>query len=143
MSNVPFLVSLLCLSIFLLARINVLYICSYLISFSLFILIDSSPLIVMIDRFPFVAISEERKRNNFNIVWSCRMTRYNDYFFYIINFFILFIKINGLIKNYKFEQQLGSTIVLPPCLLTQSSSNDNVTVRKSLLLIYTLKTFSL
>jgi hypothetical protein len=58
------------------------------------------------------------------------MMIYDVYFFYIIHLLILFIQINGSIKSYKFEQQLGSTIILPPCLSTLSSSADDVTVRK-------------
>jgi hypothetical protein len=60
------------------------------------------------------------------------MMIYNDYLFYIIHIFILFIKIDGSIKSYKFEQQIGSMIILPPCLSTLSSFTENVTVRKCL-----------
>ncbi|CAF3904359.1 unnamed protein product [Rotaria sp. Silwood2] len=52
---------------------------------------------------------------------------YNDYIFNIIHFFILFIKIEATIKSYRFEQQIGSTVVLPPCFPTVSSSIDDVT----------------
>jgi hypothetical protein len=61
------------------------------------------------------------------------MMIYNDYFFYIIHLFVLFFKINASIKNYRFEHPLGSTIVLPPCLSTLSSSINDVTVRRSLI----------
>jgi hypothetical protein len=69
------------------------------------------------------------------------MMIYNDYFFYIIYFFVLFININGSIKNYKIEQEFGSTLELPPCLSTLSTTDD-VTVRKSLTFKYNFKTFS-
>jgi len=57
------------------------------------------------------------------------MMIYNDYYFDIIQFFVLFIQINGSIKTHRLESELGSTIVLPPCLSTRSSSIDDITVR--------------
>jgi hypothetical protein len=57
---------------------------------------------------------------------------YNDYYFDIIQFFVLFIQINGSIKTHRLESEHGSTIVLPPCLSTRSSSIDDITVRTCL-----------
>ncbi|CAF0758680.1 unnamed protein product [Rotaria sp. Silwood1] len=54
------------------------------------------------------------------------MMIYNDYIFGIIYLFILFIEIEATIKNYKLEQQIGSTMVLPPCFPTVPSSTDDV-----------------
>ncbi|CAF1075031.1 unnamed protein product [Rotaria sordida] len=57
------------------------------------------------------------------------MMIYDDYVFGIIHFFILLIKIEAIIKRYRFECQIGSTIVLPPCFPTVSSSiNDIATI---------------
>ncbi|CAF3755275.1 unnamed protein product [Rotaria magnacalcarata] len=51
---------------------------------------------------------------------------YDDYCVGIIHLLVLFFKIEARINSYRFERQIGSTIVLPPCILTASSSVDDV-----------------
>ena len=58
---------------------------------------------------------------------------YDDYFFRTIHALVLFVKIQSSINSYRFERQIGSKLVLPPCLSTVLTSAKDVAVRETFL----------